>query len=136
MTRSESLAVTRGVGWQPDVVARLGLDESRERRLADFCARWLVVDLELVGSVLRPDFGPESDIDVLVPFLPEADWGLIEHAAMEEELTGLLGRPVDLLTRRAVERSANHQRRASILASAVPLLQAANTSTALGRVNA
>ena len=124
----------RGPGWRPDVVARLGLDESRARRLATFCARWLVVDLALFGSVLRPDFRPDSDVDVLVSFLPEADWGLIEHAAMEEELAGLLGRPVDLVTRRAVERSANQVRRDSILADAVSLL-CVPTSPVLGRVN-
>ena len=57
-------------------------------------------------------------------------------AAMEEELVGLPGRPVDLLTRRAVERSMNQQRRLSILADAVSLLCVPTTSMALGRVDA
>lgn len=134
MARPDSLAVIRGAGWQPDVVARLGLDGPRERWLADFCARWQVADLELFGSVLRADFGPDSDVDLLVTFLPEADWGLIEHAAMEEELAGLLQRPVDLLTRRAIERSANQARRVSILADAVPLLRMSGALTATAHV--
>jgi predicted nucleotidyltransferase len=81
-----------------------------------------VAGLELFGSVLRDDFRPDSDVDLLITFQPDADWSLLDHAAMEEELAELLGRPVDLLTRRAVMRSANPIRRASILADAVPLV--------------
>ena len=87
-----------------------------------FRERWKVDDLELFGSVVRADFRTDSNVDVLVTFEPGADWGLIEHALMEEELAGLLRRPVDLLTRRAVERNANMMRRASILEQAVSLL--------------
>lgn len=109
----------RGSGWRPDVETRLALDESR---LTEFCDRWHVDGLELFGSVLREDFRPDSDVDVLVTFLPDANWGLFDHAAMEEELAGLLGRPVDLLTRRAVMQSGNQIRRASILDSAAALV--------------
>jgi uncharacterized protein len=109
----------RGRGWRPDIEARLALDEAQ---LTDFCERWRVANLELFGSVLRSDFRPDSDVDVLVTFQADADWGLFEHVAMEEELAGLLGRPVDLLTRRAVMRSANPIRRSAILETAVPLL--------------
>lgn len=103
---------------QPDVLARIVLDEAA---LAAFCDRWRVAALELFGSVIRDDFRPDSDIDILVTFQPDANWGLLDHAAMEDELATLFGRRVDLVSRRAVERSANSIRRASILESAVPL---------------
>lgn len=111
--------MARGVGWQRAREAGILLDEAR---LTGFCARWHVSSLELFGSVLRHDFRPDSDVDVLISFEPHANWGLIDHATMEEELAAMLGRPVDLLTRRAVERSANRLRRSSILADAIPLV--------------
>src|SRR6188768_4173658 len=102
----------------PEVVARIPVDKAR---LVAFCDRWHVARLDLFGSVVRDDFRPDSDVDVLVTFQPEANPGLLDHAAMEDELAELLGRPVDLLSRRAVERSANPIRRASILEGAIPL---------------
>lgn len=66
--------------------------------VADFCDRYAVRRLSLFGSVLRDDFGPESDIDVLVEFQAHATVGLLRMAAMELELSGLLGRKVDLRT--------------------------------------
>lgn len=96
--------------------------------------RWKVDDLELFGSVVRADFRTDSDVDVLVTFEPGADWGLIEHALMEEQLAELLRRPVDLLTHRAVEHSANMMRRASILEQAVSLLSTAKPSADAERV--
>ncbi len=83
-----------------------------------FCRRWAIIDLALFGSVLRDDFGPESDIDVLVTFDPQANWSLLDHVQMEIELSALLGREVDLLSRRAVERSQNPLRRREILDTA------------------
>ena len=68
--------------------------------------------------MLRDDFGPESDIDVLVSFLPEAEHGLLDLVAMEEELGRLHGRKVDLVSRRGIERSRNYIRRRAILDSA------------------
>ncbi len=64
---------------------------------------------------------PDSDVDLLVSFEADAVWGLLDHAAMQQQLADIFGRPVDLLTRRAVERSPNWIRRQSILESAVPL---------------
>lgn len=89
-----------------------------QETLDQFCRRWAIVQVALFGSALRDDFGPESDIDVLVTFAPEAEWGLLDHVQMEGELAELLGREVDLLTRRAVERSRNPLRRNEILATA------------------
>ena len=90
-------------------------------RLAGWCRRWKVQELAAFGSLLRPDFGPESDIDLLVTFEPGADWSLIDHERMREELTGLVGRDVDLVSREGIERSANWIRRQTILESARPL---------------
>ena len=120
----------RGTGWRPEVETRLTLDE---RCLRAFCDRWRVDTLELFGSILRDDFRSDSDVDVLVTFLPDTDWGLLDHAAMEEELAGLLGRRVDLLTRRAVAQSTNQIRRASILDNAAPLLTRSDVSGAAER---
>ncbi len=74
---------------------RMTLD--RERLIA-FCRRHRIRKLSLFGSVLREDFGPESDIDVLVEFEPEARVGLIGLQRMERELGDLFGRKVDLNT--------------------------------------
>ena len=109
----------------PDIRARVALDEAA---LASFCDRWRVASLELFGSIVRDDFRTDSDVDVLVSFRPDADWGLLDHAAMEDELATLFGRPVDLVSRRAIERSANLIRRASILESAVALYTAPSPS--------
>ncbi len=86
--------------------------------LADFCRRWKIRELALFGSVLSNAFGPASDVDVLVTFLPEAEWSLLDHIRMEQELSALLGRQVDLVSKRAIERSENWLRRRAILESA------------------
>lgn len=69
-----------------------------EDRIAEFCRRHHIRRLSLFGSILREDFGPESDIDVLVEFEPGTKVGLIRLAGMEQELSGLLGRKIDLNT--------------------------------------
>ena len=66
--------------------------------LAEFCRRHRIRRLAFFGSVLRVDFGPGSDVDVLVEFEPGARVGLIGLAGMENELSDLLGRKVDLNT--------------------------------------
>ncbi len=74
----------------------------------------------MFGSALRDDFGPHSDLDLLVSFAPDAAWSLLDHVAMEEELCSALKRKVDLVSRRAVEGSSNWIRRQAILESAEP----------------
>ena len=74
-------------------------------------------DLAVFGSALRDDFGPASDIDVLVEFAPGRTPGL-GFVNIADELADLFGRPVDVLTRSAVERSPNFIRRRAILGSA------------------
>jgi predicted nucleotidyltransferase len=67
--------------------------------LADFCRQHHIRKLALFGSVLRDDFGPESDIDVLVEFEPDHVPGLIGLAGLELQLSEIFGgRPVDLNT--------------------------------------
>jgi predicted nucleotidyltransferase len=97
---------------------RIAIDRER---ITDFCRRWKIVELSLFGSVLRDDFRPDSDIDVLVSFAPDAEWSLFDHVAMEDELTAMIGRKVDLVSRRAIERSENWIRRKAILGSAEPV---------------
>ena len=75
-------------------------------------------DFSLFGSVLRDDFGPDSDVDVLVTFAPQATWTLLDHVDMQRELKLILAYEVDLVSRRGVERSHNHLRRKAILETA------------------
>lgn len=70
-----------------------------ESDLAAFCHRWKVRELALFGSVLRDDFGPASDVDVLVSFDDDAPWSLWDLTTMQDELSSLLGRQVDLVER-------------------------------------
>ncbi len=95
--------------------ARIGL---RPERLAAFCERWQVTELALFGSVLRDDFGPDSDIDVLATFREEARHSLFDLVRMERELGSILERDVDLVERQGVEQSRNYLRRKAILGAA------------------
>jgi predicted nucleotidyltransferase len=76
------------------------------------------VELALFGSALREDFDVNSDVDLLVAFAPDADWSLLDHVKMQQELADLLGRPVDLVSRWAIENSHNPIRKREILGSA------------------
>lgn len=89
-----------------------------EDKLVEFCQRWKVSELALFGSVLRDDFRPDSDIDVLITFAPEAKRGLLTLAKMKHELEDLLGREVDLVSKPAIETSHNWIRRNEILGTA------------------
>ena len=89
-------------------------------RLDEFCRRWKIAELRVFGSALREDFRRDSDLDLLVTFAPDADPSLLDHVAMEEELTAILGCKVDLVSQRAIERSSNWIRRKAILESAEP----------------
>jgi hypothetical protein len=94
--------------------------EIPKEQIADFCRKWKIVELSLFGSVLRDDFRPDSDVDVLVSFSHDADWSLLDHMAMEEDLQAIINRKVDLVSRRAIERSDNYIRRKAILDTAQP----------------
>jgi uncharacterized protein len=73
---------------------RLGISQAQ---IVAFCRQWMVAEMALFGSVLRDDFRPDSDIDVLVDFLPETAWSLFDISRMRLELTSLFGREVDLV---------------------------------------
>ena len=89
-----------------------------QQEVVAYCRRWQITELALFGSVLREDFTQDSDVDVLVRFHPRAGHSLFDLGRMEEELSGILGRPVDLVERTAVERSRNYPRRRAVLQAA------------------
>lgn len=82
------------VGMAPLPVPTSGVPE--------FCQRWKVRQLGVIGSVLRSDFGPKSDVDVVVEFDVGAPWSLFDIVTMRDELARLFGRPVDLIEESAV----------------------------------
>jgi len=71
-------------------------------KIADFCHRWKINELALFGSVLRDDFRPDSDVDVLVTFAPDAQWSLFDLVEIQEALSEMLGRKVDLIEKRGL----------------------------------
>jgi len=89
--------------------------EVDQERLAEFCRRHHIKTLAFFGSVLRDDFRPDSDVDVLVEYEPDVHLRIRDILDQEEELVQMLGRPVDLIDRRAVEESRNYIRRREVL---------------------
>lgn len=87
------------------------------KKIAAFCQRWKVVEFSLFGSVLRDDFRPDSDVDVLVTFTPGSRVSLFDLIHMEDELKKIFGRDVDLVERTAIEKSENYIRRKGILSN-------------------
>ena len=83
-----------------------------------FCRKWNILEFSLFGSVLREDFSPESDIDVLVLFHPDTALRFFDLVHMQDELKEIFGREVDLVSKRGVEASRNPIRRKAILESA------------------
>ena len=92
--------------------------EVPKEKLQNFCRKWNILELSLFGSVLRDDFRPESDIDVLVTFASDSKHTLFDLVLMEKELESIFGRHVDLVSRRGVEMSRNHLRKKAIIESA------------------
>ncbi len=88
------------------------------QQIQEFCHKWHVSEFALFGSVLRDDFRPDSDIDILVTFSPTAKRGLTETLQMRDELQDIFNRKVDLIMKAAIERSENWLRRKNILESA------------------
>lgn len=73
------------------------------KKIADFCLRWKVTELSLFGSVLREDFRPDSDVDVLVTFSQEAQISLFDLVQMKIDLEKIFHRPVDIIEKDALE---------------------------------
>ncbi|MEM9542886.1 MAG: nucleotidyltransferase domain-containing protein [Cyanobacteria bacterium P01_E01_bin.42] len=86
--------------------------------LANFCKKWEIRELSAFGSVLRDDFNANSDIDLLVTFHPQSKITLFDFETIEIELKTLFLRDVDLVSKRAIERSQNWIRRQNILGNA------------------
>lgn len=74
-----------------------------DKLIQDFCRKWRVVEFALFGSVLRDDFTPNSDVDVLLTFQPNAPWDLWDMVDMREELKEIFGREVDLVEKAALK---------------------------------
>lgn len=87
--------------------------EIPKEKIEDFCRRWKIKEMAIFGSVLREDFGPESDVDFLVTFVKHARWSLFDWVEMIEELKKITGREIDLVDRESIR---NPFRRRSILA--------------------
>jgi len=119
-----SLARSFGTGYgycmTPTLTAPPPLDEIQTVVRAA-CEGGNVARVDLFGSVARGEGKPGSDVDLLVEFMPGSNTGLFEMGALKEDLEERLGCRVDLVSRRAVERSRNPIRRAAILAHPVPL---------------
>jgi predicted nucleotidyltransferase len=92
--------------------------ELPQQIISEFCQKWQISEMYLFGSVLREDFRPDSDIDILVSFQDSVSWGLLEFSRMKRELENLLGRKVDLLTKKSIEQSHNWIRQREILETA------------------
>jgi len=102
------------------MIRRLGLEIPMDA-VADFCRRWQVTELSLFGSAMRDDFSLDSDVDLLASFDETTDWDLFDLADMQDELTEIIGRKVDLIPRDGIEESHNAIRREAILNSAAPI---------------
>lgn len=76
--------------------------EVPQEQIEAFCRKWKIRELALFGSVIREDFGPDSDVDVLVRYHPGHGHTLFDHVQIEEELAALVARKVDLIQRDAV----------------------------------
>ena len=81
-------------------------------QIADFCQRWNIIELALFGSILRDDFRPDSDIDILASFAPNTCWNLFDFIQMQEQLETMLGRDVDFTHKQQIK---NPFSRAAIL---------------------
>jgi len=92
--------------------------EIPKERIVEFCQKWEIREFLFFGSVLREDFGPDSDIDVLVTFDESARHTLFDLVHMEKELKEIFGRDVDVVSRRGIESSRNYIRKNAILSSA------------------
>ena len=108
-----------------EILTQVGIQTLVEKRqrvtqkaIIEFCQRWQIIEFAVFGSVLRLDFRPDSDIDVLVTFAPEAKRGLTETLQMQDELKAMFAREVDFIIKKALEKSENWLRRQIILDSA------------------
>jgi len=74
------------------------------KEIARYCRENKIARLRAFGSVLRDDFGPESDVDLLVAFEPDAGIGLFDYVRIKQELSELIGREVDLVSEKGISK--------------------------------
>jgi uncharacterized protein len=98
------------------VSGKVQIEIPREK-IEEFCRKWKLTEFSLFGSVLRDDFRPDSDVDVLVTFAPDAHWRYYHVLDMKDELKGIFERDADMVEKRLVEKSENHIRREHILSN-------------------
>ena len=92
--------------------------EISPEKIVEFCRRWKISRLAVFGSAVRGKLQPDSDIDLLATFASDADWSMFDHYRMEDELVAILGREVDLASKKAIEENPNPIFRREILGSA------------------
>ena len=105
---------------EPATAAEPRIPIDRER-IAEFCRTWRITEFALFGSVLRDDFRPDSDVDVLVTFAEESRWEAQDRIEMVNPLQSIFGRDVDLGELRRVD---NPYRRSHILRNRMTLYAA------------
>src|SRR3989337_89023 len=88
-----------------------------KEKIEEFCKKWKVREFSFFGSVLRDDFRPDSDIDVIVDFTPDKSHSLFDLVDMTDELKEIFGRDVDVLTKMGIVQSRNYIRRREILST-------------------
>jgi|WetSurMetagenome_2_1015567.scaffolds.fasta_scaffold165314_3 uncharacterized protein len=88
------------------------------QKIADFCHKWKILKLSAFGSIVRGELKPESDIDLLATFSNDAGWTMFDHFNMEEELSHIFGREVDLVNIKALEENQNPIYKQEIINSA------------------
>lgn len=117
----QSMGISEAPLAQEDTNPRIALPHEAIAELGD---RFGVEELAVFGSVLRPDFRPDSDVDFLVTFIDddEGPW-MSKLQALESALADVLGRDVDVVSRRGIEQSRNARRRRTILESAVTIYE-------------
>jgi len=103
------MAITPSQPQEQQLYQRLGFTSET---LIDLCQRWKIQEFALFGSILRDDFHPNSDIDVLIKFLPNDRWSLFDLIHLKQELETLTLRSVDLIEK---EQLKNPYRRTEIL---------------------
>lgn len=94
----------------------------QQDKITSFCKRWKIKEFSLFGSILRDDFGPKSDVDVLISFDPKAEDTFDHRLQMVEELKEMFGRPVDLVVK---DNLRNPFRRYEILSTREVIYEAA-----------
>ena|SRR5258708_98902 len=100
------------------IIHEIDLDSQAIR---EFCKKWKIKELSVFGSILRDVFRPDSDIDFLVTYDRDAEWDISDVVNMKHELAHALGRPVDIISRSAIERSDNRFIKKEVLSTMEPI---------------